>query len=174
MDSVALILLGALAGAVATNGGKEILAYFERKRQRRVAARLLYGDIVYAGRAFQLSMKKGAWSERLDFTSALETWREARTDFAAVASALEWVNVSAFYANLERSARSIRPGEKLSENDRVVCASQTRYANEASPAVVAYIAKNPKEQKELVTAITAEAVRHASEADDHSPRSEHP
>jgi hypothetical protein len=157
MSAAGLVILGALAGAAASGGIQASVAWFDRKRRRRVAARLIYGDIVFAEAAFRLIGEQGIWSPRLDFGSAFETWREVRADFAAVCTALEWTQVGSFYANLERSARAAAVGGMLTGNDRVVCESMVRYAEDASPHAAKYIARSGLERDELVRELALSA-----------------
>lgn len=82
-------------------------------------------------------------------------------------TALEWVQVSAFYANLERAARAIRPNQTLTPEDEVVCDTQATYADDAYPVAQAHIARNNKEKIEVVEALMDAAHRAATEAVDH-------
>ena len=146
MRDVILLLLGALATGVL----RILFDFVERKRHRRAAARIIFGDIAVTEGAFKLIWERKQWPDLLDFGPTLEAWREHRADFAIGTTAVEWAKVGAFYSNLERTARMIRPGEPCTEGDLNVAKMMVEYAESAFAIAVKHVARTEKERKEVV------------------------
>jgi hypothetical protein len=146
MRDVILVLIGAIvAGA-----GRILLDQVDKKQKQRVAARVLLGDIVVAEEVFNLAIERKEWSPLTEFGPTLEAWREYRADFAGATTAVEWTQVGAFYSNLERSARMVRPGQFCSEADLRVAASMVEYSKHAYAVAAKHVAGTEKERKEVL------------------------
>src|SRR6185295_11080969 len=131
MRDVILVLIGAIVAGV----GRILWDQVDKKQKQRVAARVILGDIAVSEEVFKLLIEREEWSPLTEFGPTLEAWREYRADFAGMTTAIEWAQVGAFYSNLERSARMVRPGQSCAEADLRVAASMVKYA-EVAYAVV--------------------------------------
>lgn len=92
MEQVGLIVLGSVIGALATGG---VGVYVEHRREglaRKVAARLILGDLFLLGAWAAYIAKRAEWLD-VDWKAPLETWRGSRDAFAASVEAWEWAVV---------------------------------------------------------------------------------
>jgi hypothetical protein len=149
------IVVGALmSGAVQL--GVEALA---GKKRRRVASRMIQGDIYVAEAVFEWLLEKKCWPS-FDVDPALRTWAEHRATFAESVTIADWADVDAFYNNLTRTAAMSRPGAPITDGDIVVAEAQIRYAAGAGKVVTKYVAKSEKEQQEVVDRFAEDAGAH--------------
>jgi hypothetical protein len=145
------IVVGALmSGAVQL--GVEALA---EKKRRRVASRMIQGDIYVAEAVFELMLDKKRWPP-FDFDPALRTWAEHRATFAESVTIADWADVDAFYSNLTRTAAMARPGESVTNGDLVLARAQIKYAKGAGEVATKYVAKSEKEQQEVIDRFAAD------------------
>ena len=120
---VLLVVLGAFVGAVATGGVTAWDAWRQRRVRRRVAARLILGDLYVVEAAVELTLEQHRWPDRLDLESPLQTWRDAREAFADGVKAWEWALVDGLFSDLHRTARMVRLGEPCTQSDEKVLTS---------------------------------------------------
>lgn len=121
MKEFALVVLGAIVGALATGG----ISAWELRSQRqtgvRVAARLILGDLYVMEGLVETVLKNKAWPDRLDARALVErmtqTWMDRRAAFARGVEAWEWALVDGLYSNLERTVREHQPGETCTRSD---------------------------------------------------------
>jgi hypothetical protein len=118
-----LVVLGAIVGAVATGGVGIYEARRGRRERRRVAARVVMGDLNVLDEGLAIVLERDSWPDRLDLPAIVETWREVRKDFAPGVKAWEWALVDGTFSNLHRLSLMVRLGESLSPNDRDVVES---------------------------------------------------
>lgn len=117
-----LVVLGAVVGALATGGVGAWDAWRQRQERRRVAARVILGDLFVLEAALQVILQAHRWPDRLDLHAMVDTWREVRTAFASGVKAWEWALVDGVFSNLHRTALMVRWGEKCSQADEDVVA----------------------------------------------------
>jgi len=121
VTEAALIVLGSIVGAVATGGVSAWDAWRRRTAERRVAARLILGDLYVLEEACRIVLESGIWPDRVDiaeeFTRIDATWREQRAAFASGVSAGEWAQVDTVYNNLNRTAPQANRGDQCTKAD---------------------------------------------------------
>lgn len=111
---MALLLLGAAVGGAAA----AVETWRDRQVRRRVAARLILGDMYVVEAALDLVSKKTRWVDRpQSLTAASETWRAQREAFAAGTNAAEWAIVDGWFNNLARTLPMVRPGQPATTDD---------------------------------------------------------
>ncbi len=122
MEALLLVVLGALVGALSTGGVAAWDAWRQRQERRRVAARVILGDLYVLGDGLKVIMKVGRWPDRLDLQAMIDTWRGVREPFASGVAAWEWALVDGVFSNLHRVSLMVRLGEPFSDDDRDVLA----------------------------------------------------
>ena len=149
-----LLLVGAAAGAFGAGSVNSVDAWRQRRLNRRVAARLILGDLYVLEAGLELIETKRLWPHRLDLATPVMTWRENRQAFAAAVKAWEWAIVDGVYANLERTVPMARPGEACTENDLAMVSSLRRgVVDDATPIVVEQAIKK-RERDEVFKQLT--------------------
>jgi hypothetical protein len=123
VGEAALVVLGAVVGALATGGVAAYVALLDRRVRRKVAARVVLGDPYVLEAATDVILEHDRWPDRLDLDAPLETWREQREPLAAAVEAWEWALVDGLFSNLHRTAPMARLGEQLTPADRTVLKS---------------------------------------------------
>jgi hypothetical protein len=97
MSAVALIGLGALIGALATGGVQFLAGRRQRKLDRKVAARVILGDLFLAQGLAEGVLEWGRWPEGFESSRPLETWHQVRGSFGASVTGREWAEVDRVY-----------------------------------------------------------------------------
>lgn len=157
MEAV-LIVLGAFVGALATGGVQTWDAWRERQLSRKVAARIILGDLYVAEAMFELVLQHDRWPDRLDFQAPITTWRESRRAFAGGVEAWEWAFVDGLFSNLHRTSLMIRAGEHCTPTDRDVLRSVLQAIAPARDVVLRH-ATTEAERERVITEIGAAATR---------------
>jgi hypothetical protein len=80
---VVLIVLGAFVGALSTGGVQAWDAWRQQRLRRKVAARIILGDLYVSEAMFELVLQHDRWPDRLDIQSA-------NHDMARVAWVVPW------------------------------------------------------------------------------------
>lgn len=113
--SAALIgALGGLAGIVLTGGAQTVIALFDRRRGARVAARLIYMDLVWAGLAVDAARNAQNWNDRVDWDAFTAAWPEQREPLARVLSTTDFLTVASALTAIHQ-LRVIRAGDFAAE-----------------------------------------------------------
>ena len=120
MGEVALLVLGAVVGALSTGGVQAWDANRQRRDRRRVAARMILGDLYVLEAGIEVILEHSRWPDRFDTQAITDTWREAREAFAGGVEAWEWALVDGLFSNYARTALMIRHGEPTTSNDEDV------------------------------------------------------
>lgn len=146
MEEFGLVILGAVVGAFATGGVAFWDAGRERRQRRRVAARLILGDLYVLEAGVEIILTNGRWPDRsFDLQAVLETWRENRGAFAGGVKAWEWALVDGLFSNIHRTAPMVDAGQPTTLNDRSVLESLQQMIPRARDIVLQHAAS----QKEL-------------------------
>jgi hypothetical protein len=120
MEQLALIVLGAVVGALSTGGATAWDAWRQRRERRRVAARVVLGDLYVLEGALDVILEARRWPDRLDLQAMVETWRGVREAFASGVAAWEWAVVDGVFSNLHRVGLMVRLSEPCTERDQDV------------------------------------------------------
>ncbi|MBA2429177.1 MAG: hypothetical protein H0V55_05575 [Thermoleophilaceae bacterium] len=72
MEAV-LIVLGAIAGALATGAIGTYDTWHQRRLQRTVASRVILGDLYVLDAVIEVIERGGRWPDRFDWQAPLET-----------------------------------------------------------------------------------------------------
>src|SRR3954471_5154708 len=144
-----LVVFGALVGALATGGVTAWDSWRIRRIQRRVAARLILGDLYVAEAVVEVVLKYQRWPDRLDLETPLQTWRESRERFAEGVEAWEWALVDGVFSNLHRTGLMVRLGQPCTANDKAVLTNFGAAIPRARDIVVRH-ATSEKERARLV------------------------
>lgn len=147
---VALIVLGAVIGAVATGGVQAWDVWRSRRLRRLVAARVVLGDLFITEAMLEIVLKYRRWPDRLDLGPPVSTWRQFRADFAAGAKAWEWAKVDSFYSSLHRTSLMVRTGQPCTEGDLAVVAELLEAVREAREVVAPHAVPTERERREAV------------------------
>ena len=78
----ALVVFGAIVGALSTGGASLYAERRDRRLKRKVAARLILGDLYLAEGGADEVLRVGHWAN-IEWGDPVETWRESREPFAA-------------------------------------------------------------------------------------------
>jgi hypothetical protein len=115
MSDIALALAGTVFGATATGGTQVISAWHGRRDARRVAARLLLGDLYRAQADLELVLSEGRWQDSgaLDFDRLLATWAEHRVALAGSMDSVDWHDVANAIRRTSDAPRAVRLGQRL-------------------------------------------------------------
>lgn len=154
MEDVGLILVGAFGGAVATGAATVLVNWRARQNARRVAARLILGDLYVLEAMTELVAEWERWPDRLDLDASLDTWREARGAFAGDVKAWEWALVDGVFSNLHRISLMVEHGRRVSAQ----AVDVLQAFGESIPAareVVLERASSEKERAQLVEQLLA-------------------
>jgi hypothetical protein len=147
MSDVALAIIAALVGAASTGATDVVVDWRLRLVQRKVAARLILGDLYVLDGAIELVFERKQWPDRFDFAAPVETWRETRDRFAAEVKGWEWAVVDGAYSNLARTAPMARPGEQINEVDANVLASLRDAVIQARDVVIPHATTEAERQQ---------------------------
>jgi hypothetical protein len=104
----ALVVFGAIVGALSTGGASMFAELRDRRLKRKVAARLILGDLYLAEGGADEVLRVGSWAD-IEWGDPIETWRESREPFAASVDAWEWTVVDNAFRILGRvGTRAVR------------------------------------------------------------------
>ncbi|HTA35549.1 MAG TPA: hypothetical protein VK761_02440, partial [Solirubrobacteraceae bacterium] len=92
-----LVVLGAIVGALSTGGVSFYTDYRRRHNERKVAARVILGDLYIVDLIGTRTTERGRWPENYEWSIPLETWHFAREAFAADVNAAEWAIVDSTF-----------------------------------------------------------------------------
>lgn len=121
MEQVGLIILGAIVVTLSALAGNSWEGRQRRKREARVAARVIYGDLQVLEGLCETILKANAWPNRLDAKTIADgmvaNWREQRVAFVGGVKAWEWALVDGIYSNLVRTVPEHEPGQACTDSD---------------------------------------------------------
>jgi hypothetical protein len=121
MQHTLQLLVAALIGALATGGVRLVLDLLNVQRRRRVAARILMGDLYLLEQLIPHVLRIGRWPDwDPDVKAALGRWEEVRNDLATGPSAEQWGKVDRVYGQLARTEQRITTSTALIQDDRDV------------------------------------------------------
>ncbi|HEY4809626.1 MAG TPA: hypothetical protein VIH71_01085 [Solirubrobacteraceae bacterium] len=107
-----LVVFGAIVGALSTGGASWYAELRDRRLKRKVAARLILGDLYLAEGGADEVLRVGSWAN-IEWGDPIETWRESREPFAASVDAWEWTAVDNAFRILGRiGARAVREKDR--------------------------------------------------------------
>jgi len=115
MDSIGLVVLGAVIGAAATGGVQAWIAARRRLLERKVAARAILGDLYMTEGLLRGVLDHQQWPVAFDSDRPLQTWKEFRGPFAAAVSGTEWAEVDRIFGALHQIALAATLGEQSVE-----------------------------------------------------------
>jgi hypothetical protein len=154
MDAL-LIVVGAIVGAVSTGGVSAFDAWRQRRVRRRVAARVILGDLYVLEASVEVILEAKRWPDRFDLSSPLDTWRDSREAFAEGVEAWEWALVDGVFSYLHRTAPMVRLGEPCSAQDEDVLAVLLKRIPKARDLVLEHATS--KRERDRLVAQLAEA-----------------
>jgi hypothetical protein len=152
----ALVVFGAIVGALATGGVSFYGEWRDRRLSRKVAARLILGDLYLAEGGAEVVLQADRWAN-IEWGDPIETWRESREPFAASVDAWEWTAVDNAFRILGRvGARALRERDvnqgHLSSAARRELEFLREQASKAREIVLPHTA-NEKEMTKLTTEV---------------------
>ncbi len=148
MDQIGLIVLGAVVAALATGGVRFYGEYRSELLSRKVAARVLLGDLyIVEALADTCADRKGGWNH-VDWKTPVESWEGSREALAASMRASEWVIVDTAFRHLAEVAGS-RQGEPLRDPEIRRLRRLAEATREARGIVLPHAASR-RERDELV------------------------
>jgi len=146
--TLVLVVLGAIVGALAT-GGVSFYAEIRRQRvARKVAARLIHGELSRVEAIASILLRRGAWDRPFDWGIPLRTWHANREAFAARVTAAEWSPVEKAFWLIEIVGRRERPDEPCGEHDIAQLKTLHRYSLIAKDVAFKHAAPKPIEVRE--------------------------
>lgn len=106
--STALVgFLGVIAGGILSGGIQTAIAWRDRARAGRMAARLIYMDLWRAGLALGSARNDRGWNPRIDWDMLTATWAEHREALAYVLPTTSILTIASAFTAIEQ-AREIR------------------------------------------------------------------
>ncbi|MEA2494904.1 MAG: hypothetical protein QOJ29_2815 [Thermoleophilaceae bacterium] len=145
-----LLVLGAVVGALATGGVAAWGSRRQRCERRRVAARVILGDLYVLKAGLEVILEAGRWPDGIDLQAMIETWRGMREALASGVAACEWALVHGVFSTLHRVWLMVRLSETLSQNDRDILAELLRRIPRAQDVVLTH-ATVEREREQLAT-----------------------
>ncbi len=142
----------------------------DRRLKRKVAARLILGDLYLAEGGADEVLRVGSWTN-IEWGDPIETWRESREPFAASVDAWEWTAVDNAFRILGRvGTRSVREKDLHDGHLGSAARRELEFLNEQAGkarAIVLPHVGSEKERAKLTQAIErqrdAESAGHADE-----------
>lgn len=153
MEQIGLVILGAIIGAAATGGIQTLIAKGQRKERRKVAARVILGDLYLTELFVKWVLNQQIWPPGLDIGRPLNTWKEFRADIAADVTPAEWVRVDNVYSLLHQIWLGVGVTERPEGEARALAETLLERVKPARQIVLACAAE-PKERDELVEVFT--------------------
>jgi hypothetical protein len=118
-------LIGVVAGGLVTGIVQVFQARQSLSLKRRVAARLISGDLARASNFVDDLHEKDRWPETpIDFEAERHTWLAQREAFAAAVTMYDWAMVAAVYEKLVELADAAQPGREFTASERADVAEQ--------------------------------------------------
>lgn len=116
--STALVgFLGVIVGGVLSGGIQTTIAWHDRIRAGRMAARLIYMDLWRAGLALGSARNERRWNPRIDWDTLTATWAEHREALAYVLPTASILTVASTFTAIEQ-ARTIRAADLTTQAER--------------------------------------------------------
>lgn len=116
--STALVgFLGIIAGGILSGGIQTTIAWRDRVRAGRMAARLVYMDLWRAGLALGSARSERRWNPRIDWDTLTATWAEHREALAYVLPTASILTVASAFTAIEQ-AREIRMADLRTQAER--------------------------------------------------------
>ncbi len=113
-------LIGVVAGGVVTGAVQVIQTWQDRHLKRKVAARLIYADLMVASNWVHWTLKERRWPEDPGFDGMRTRWYAHREAFAAAVSGTHWNTVAGAYEYLAVMARQWGKAKALDDGDEQV------------------------------------------------------
>lgn len=112
MDSVIVGLIGVAAGALATGGAQFLIAWLDRRRDARTAARLLSAALIRAAKEMAAAEKEGHFiADPAELRDALDEWRAHRSAFGTAVNAWQWNAVAWAFHVVKSSVADLEEAE---------------------------------------------------------------
>jgi hypothetical protein len=102
MTTVVAALLGVVVGGLLSGAVQMTVAWRERQRAGRVAARLLYMHLWWAEGGLDLTVKAQGWSDLADWEGACAAWAEQRVALAGALNTNDFLVIAAAFTGIER------------------------------------------------------------------------
>jgi hypothetical protein len=102
MSTAVIGFLGVIAGAIVTGGIQLVVAWLDRRRASRTAARLLYMQLWWAHNAIDGLLTDNAWNPHIDWHRFTSAWAEHRADLARMLKTKNFMIASAAFTALEQ------------------------------------------------------------------------
>lgn len=158
MEQIALIVLGAVVGALSTGGVSFYAQWRDRRLSRKVAARLILGDLYLAQGGADTVLGVGHWAN-IEWGDPIETWRESREAFAASVEAWEWTVVDNAFRILGRvGARALREKDQRSGTLSSAAKRELQFLSEQAGKAREIVLPHTGSEKELAK-LTSEIKR---------------
>jgi hypothetical protein len=143
-------LIGLVAGGLVTGAVQVFQTSQARRLKRRVAARLISGDLITAELLTDAILEHDRWpSPPMSFDAERDRWFAQREAFAAGVSAFDWFMVESVYDHLATLADMSRPAQPLSTDDRAAIEKQRKRLKVAN-SVTADRGSSRREAREVV------------------------
>jgi hypothetical protein len=152
MGAVALIVLGAIIGAVVTGGVQLLAERRQRAIDRKVAARAILGDLFLAQGLAEGVMEWSRWPEGFESARPLETWHQVRGSFGASVSGGEWAEVDRVYQLLLQISLAASIGNESVEAARPLLV-ELRDRARAARVIARVHAAATDEEREAIEAV---------------------
>jgi hypothetical protein len=149
MDSVGLVVLGAVIGAAATGGIQAWTGARQRRRERKVAARAILGDLFLTEGFLRGVLNYGQWPVAFDGDRPLVTWKEFRGPFAAAVSGAEWAQVDRVFGLLHQITLAVSVGDASVEPARPLIADLLIKLEAAQNIVARHAADSEDQQRQI-------------------------
>ena len=151
MSELVAGLIGVIAGGIVTGAVHVFQTYQDRRLKRRVAARLIYGELVMAGNALRRIAEKGVWPDKPpDFLDARTIWYAQREAFAAAVGAVDWDKIASTFEYLVQLPVRPRPGKRLTKDEKTKLKASAERASAA--ADIALVHATPRRELKSVRA----------------------
>jgi hypothetical protein len=152
MSELVAGLIGVVAGGLVTGAVELFQTWKDRQVKRRVAARLIAGDLMTAQQLVKLIVEKKRWpTSTVSFDAEYETWVAQREAFAAAVSAYDWNMVASVYEHLLSLAEAAGRGQPFTDDDRSSLEKDAKRLAEAIKITIARSASR-REQRHAVRA----------------------
>ena len=155
MSGIGLIILGGVIGAAATGGVQVWIGKKQRLLDRKVAARVILGDLYLTEGLLQGVIEYRQWPLVLDISRPIETWREFRRSFAATVTVVEWIKVDSIFGVLHQISLGATLGEESVEAAMPMVEGLLKRIPEAQEIVRLHAVDSEAELKEIVQAMEA-------------------
>lgn len=104
MSQALIGVLGVLGGVILTGGVQLGVAVIDRRRNARVAARLLYMHLWWARQSMEAAFDEGVWNPNIDWEVFNAAWAAQRTALAFALKTEAFLTVAGAFTSIEQLA----------------------------------------------------------------------